>query len=82
MNLQTMLLLILGSGVLALLFALWRSAWINRQDAGSETMVRIAGYIRDGAMAFLGREYRVLAIFVVIAAVWQHQYRRFVTAGV
>ncbi|MDY7094302.1 MAG: sodium-translocating pyrophosphatase [Acidobacteriota bacterium] len=68
MNLQITLLLILGSGVLALLFALWRSAWINRQDAGSETMVRIAGYIRDGAMAFLGREYRVLAIFVVVAA--------------
>ena len=54
--------------VVALIFAWLRSAWINRQDAGDATMVEIAGHIRDGAMAFLGREYRVLLIFVVIAA--------------
>ncbi len=54
--------------VLALLFAWIRSLWINRQDAGDGTMVEIAGHIRDGAMAFLGREYRVLLIFVIIAA--------------
>jgi len=56
------------AGVLALLYALWRSAWIRRQDPGNETMVRIAGHIREGAMAFLGREYRVLVIFVVVVA--------------
>ena len=54
------------SGVLALLFAFWRSGWIRRQDAGDATMTKIAGHIREGAMAFLGREYRVLAVFVVI----------------
>jgi K(+)-stimulated pyrophosphate-energized sodium pump len=37
-----------------------------RQDAGDATMTKIAGHIREGAMAFLGREYRVLAIFVVV----------------
>ena len=68
MDLQTMQLVILGCGVLALVFAAWRSSWINRQDAGSGEMVTIAGHIREGAMAFLGREYRVLAIFVVLAA--------------
>ncbi|HEX6203812.1 MAG TPA: sodium-translocating pyrophosphatase, partial [Thermoanaerobaculia bacterium] len=46
-----------------------RSAWIARQDAGSDQMKTIARYIRDGAMAFLGREYRVLAVFVVVVAV-------------
>jgi K(+)-stimulated pyrophosphate-energized sodium pump len=56
-------------GVAGLVFALIRSAWINRQDPGNETMVRIAGHIREGAMAFLAREYRVLAIFVVVVAV-------------
>ena len=56
------------SGVLALLFALWRSRWINGRDAGDERMIKIAGHIRDGAMAFLGREYRVLAVFVVVVA--------------
>ena len=56
------------TGVLALLFAFWRSRWINSRDAGDERMIKIAGHIRDGAMAFLGREYRVLAIFVVVVA--------------
>ncbi len=55
-------------GVLALLFAWFRAAWISRQDAGSEEMKVISAHIRDGAMAFLGREYRVLVIFVVVVA--------------
>jgi len=37
----------------------------NRPD-GDEKMREIAGYIREGAMAFLKREYRILVIFVVI----------------
>lgn len=60
--------LIPASGLLALLYAFWRSSWIKRQDAGDETMRRIAGHIREGAMAFLGREYRVLAGFVIVVA--------------
>ncbi len=61
--------LIPAAGVLALLYALWKSAWIGKQDAGDATMQEIAGHIQEGAMAFLSREYRVLAIFVVIVAV-------------
>jgi K(+)-stimulated pyrophosphate-energized sodium pump len=59
----------LGAGLLALLFALWKSSWINRQDAGTERMREIGAAVREGAMAFLSREYRVLAIFVVGVAV-------------
>jgi K(+)-stimulated pyrophosphate-energized sodium pump len=55
-------------GAAALLFAFLRSRWVNRQDPGTELMVRLGGYIRDGAMAFLGREYRVLAVFVLVVA--------------
>ena len=61
--------LIPAAGVLALLFALWKSAWITKQDAGNELMQEIASHIHEGAMAFLAREYKVLAIFVVIVAV-------------
>ncbi len=68
MNFQTLLYLVPLCGVAGLVFALMRSAWIKRQDAGDETMVKISAHIRDGAMAFLGREYRVLAIFVVVVA--------------
>jgi K(+)-stimulated pyrophosphate-energized sodium pump len=61
--------LIPAAGVLALLFALLKSAWINGQDAGDDKMKEIAGHIHEGAMAFLAREYKVLSIFVVIVAV-------------
>ncbi len=66
---QTVLLLSLACGVLGLAFALWKSAWINRQDPGDETMRTIAEHIREGAMAFLGREYRVLGLFVLVVAI-------------
>jgi K(+)-stimulated pyrophosphate-energized sodium pump len=61
--------LVPACGVAALLFALWRSSWIGRQDAGSERMRMIASHISDGAMAFLRREYRVLLVFVLVVAV-------------
>ncbi|HEX6911047.1 MAG TPA: sodium-translocating pyrophosphatase [Longimicrobium sp.] len=57
-------------GVLALLYTLWRSAWVTRQDAGTERMSSIAGHIADGALAFLKAEYRVLAGFAVIACLF------------
>lgn len=56
-------------GVLALLYTVWKSSWINKQDPGNERMQKIAGHISEGAMAFLKAEYRVLAIFVVLVAI-------------
>ncbi len=64
-----MIYLIPAAGVLALVFALWKAQWVKAQDAGDEKMQTIAGHIQEGAMAFLSREYRVLAIFVVVVAV-------------
>ncbi|UPL49851.1 sodium-translocating pyrophosphatase [Hymenobacter sublimis] len=55
-------------GVLALIYTWLRSGWVSRQDAGDERMRTIAGYIADGAIAFLRAEYRVLAIFGLIAS--------------
>jgi len=55
-------------GVVALLFMAWRSAWVSKQEEGTERMSRIAKNIADGAMSFLKAEYKVLAIFVVIVA--------------
>jgi K(+)-stimulated pyrophosphate-energized sodium pump len=55
-------------GVLALLFMAIQSAWVSKQEVGSDKMARIAKHIADGAMAFLRAEYRVLAIFVVVVA--------------
>ena len=58
------------SGVIALLFAFMRSYWVNKQDPGNERMIEIGLAVREGAMAFLSREYRVLAIFVIAIAVF------------
>lgn len=45
-----------------------KSAWVSKQDAGDKNMQELAGYIADGAMAFLKAEWKVLSIFVVFAA--------------
>jgi K(+)-stimulated pyrophosphate-energized sodium pump len=57
------------TGVLALAFAFSKASWISKQGTGTERMVEIAGYVQEGAMAFLRREYKVLAIFVLVVAV-------------
>ena len=52
----------------ALGFAAWKSRWIHRQDNGPETVSNLGLAIREGAMAFLRREYRVLTVFVIAVA--------------
>ncbi len=56
-------------GVLALVFVCIKSAWITKQDAGTDKMKRIAKNIADGAMSFLKAEYKVLALFVIAVAI-------------
>ena len=56
-------------GVVALLFVLWKNAWVGKQDEGDAKMATIAKHIAKGAMAFLKAEYKILAIFVVAVAV-------------
>lgn len=55
-------------GALALFFAFSLSSSIGRASAGNERMQEIAGYIHEGAMAFLNREYKYLSGFVIITA--------------
>jgi len=56
------------AGCCALLFALFKSIWINKQNAGTDKMKQIGAAVREGSMAFLAREYKVLAIFVIAVA--------------
>ncbi len=66
---DSLLYLIPASGLLALLFTYIKSAWISKQDEGSDRMKKIAKFIAEGAMAFLKAEYSVIAIFVVVVAI-------------
>ncbi len=66
---STNIYLIPFAGVLALAFTYMRAQWVAQQDPGTDRMRNIAGYITDGAMAFLRAEYSKLAWFVVAVAV-------------
>jgi K(+)-stimulated pyrophosphate-energized sodium pump len=65
---ENLFYLIPVSGVLAILFGLMKSNWINKQNPGNEKMQEIGLAIREGATAFIVREYKVLAVFVVVVA--------------
>jgi|NOAtaT_7_FD_contig_111_214852_length_2511_multi_4_in_0_out_0_1 K(+)-stimulated pyrophosphate-energized sodium pump len=66
---QTITYLIPVFGVLGLLFTFWKSAWVSRQDVGTDRMANIANAISEGAMAFLRAEYSRIAIFAAVVAV-------------
>lgn len=53
------------AGIVALIFAYILAAKINKVDVGTDRMKEISSYIAEGAMAFLKREYKYLAIFAV-----------------
>ncbi len=58
-----------GVALFGLLFIYIRAIWVTKQDQGDARMKEIAGFIAQGAMAFLKAEYKVLAIYVVLASV-------------
>lgn len=66
MTTESLLLTPLIAGAIGLVIALGLYLRVVAAPAGNETMNRIAGYIREGAMAFLVREYKVLAVYSVV----------------
>lgn len=55
--------------LLGLLFMAVKRSWVLKQDAGDGKMKEISDYIYEGALAFLKAEYKLLAIFVVVASI-------------
>ena len=51
--------------VIALATAFGLASWIKKQRTGTERMQEISGYIREGAFAFLRREYKFMAVVIV-----------------
>tara|TARA_Y100000389_G_scaffold64102_1_gene60121 strand:+ start:2402 stop:4459 length:2058 start_codon:yes stop_codon:yes gene_type:complete len=65
---ENLFYLIPASGIIAIIFGFIKSSWINKQNPGNEKMQEIGLAIREGATAFIVREYKVLAMFVVIVS--------------
>ena len=66
---MTIIVIAIAAGIVALVFALVLTVNIMRQDPGNEQVQFIGKAIQQGAMAFLAREYTLLAGFVIVIAI-------------
>ncbi len=67
------LIFALACGALAIVYSFVTKAWVSSQPTGTEKMMAISAAVKEGAQAFLAREYKTVAIvavilFVIIAA--------------
>src|SRR5919199_392117 len=60
---------VLLAGIIAILFAAWLARDVLSGDKGTKAMQEVAGLIFEGAMAFLNRQYRTIAMLAIVAAV-------------
>ncbi len=74
-------LLAIGGGAVAVLFAVLLTAIVLRQPPGNERMVGIASFIQEGASAYLNRQYTVIAVIGAVVAIVIGLTLGWVTAG-
>jgi K(+)-stimulated pyrophosphate-energized sodium pump len=63
------ILFALGCGFLGVLYAVVTAMWVSKQDAGSAKMQEISNAVKEGAYAFLAREYKTVAVVAVVLVV-------------
>ena len=63
------ILFALGCGVVGVIYAAMTAMWVTKQDAGNAKMQEISNAVKEGAMAFLAREYKTVAVVAVILTV-------------
>jgi K(+)-stimulated pyrophosphate-energized sodium pump len=68
MNISTIAIFALACGGLGVIYALVTASWVAKQSPGSEKMQLISEAIREGATAFLNREYKTVAVVAIIVA--------------
>jgi K(+)-stimulated pyrophosphate-energized sodium pump len=62
----TITLFSLAAGLVGVMYALATAAWIMRQNSGTDRMRQISDAVKEGAVAFLNREYKTVAIVAVV----------------
>jgi K(+)-stimulated pyrophosphate-energized sodium pump len=77
---MTILFAVIACGLLSVVYAIWATKSVLAADQGNARMQEIAGYIREGAQAYLNRQYTTIAIVgaVVFVITWlaSRRYRR------
>ena len=66
---SNLVFLVLGASVLALAFAFFFFKQMMKEDEGTDTMKKIAAYVRRGAMAYLKQQYKVVTIVFCVLTV-------------
>ena len=61
--------LIVGCGVLAILYGIWATLSVMSADTGSKRMQEISEAVREGAQAYLKRQYATIALVGVVVFV-------------
>ena len=69
---MTILMAVIACGLLSIVYAIWAVRSVLAADQGNERMREIAGYIREGAQAYLSRQYTTIAVVgaVVFVLTW------------
>lgn len=70
MKLEFALYATIAGSLVALIYAFFRTQWIFKKPIKNEKLKKINGYVAEGAMAFLSREYKMLIPFVIVVAVF------------
>ena len=66
---SNVILFALACGVLGVIYAAITAVWVSKQDAGTTKMQEISNAVKEGAYAFLAREYKTVAIVAVIMVI-------------
>src|SRR5208337_2179175 len=56
-------------GILGVIYAVMTAMWVSKQDAGSAKMQDISNAVKEGAYAFLAREYKTVAMVAVVIVI-------------